>query len=1058
MQIVQSVRNVVGKSCLVMSNSFQYFALFPELLSTNHIPSHQDSKEKESEPQSPLSVEEFEFNAPLFKDASIPQLPLVFNRSESDAEDLKAHQSPNKWYICPWVLDYWGWSIVSRGFPPAPKPVRDWNFEYQQLLELPVSSDYEMKQRNDALTSLTSDFMAFASKTCDTLVREILLPNDARTIPQLSQTLGLAGGDKYIWGNCFFKFAKERSTSGNLYGGDAFAAKAASNELRAMNAILDCHIIGLHLPLAAVFHCRGHCILASVKVPIDGVQTLVCGSCDGGVTIRNDSSEVKDICEYLSGVYNLRKHWVTGGSTDGPSHELVTAGDVEFHLSKEDGRLYVVDCARLFPPTPCLKGNKEYMFNQYRPEFMKNLPPALNALCSDAYTRWSTVEAASHVRDVEIAFMHLREVLVPKCAQIICELKEDMISGLRETLHEVGVNIRHLGLILSHVPQNSIGRLLVSFEMFCRVCKVRLRSCFRHTSCVTDSSFLILASRFLLDIMGTTSYSHVFWNEVVSRDISQKFAVEFPSSDVQMLRNVFCSTYPFHDSLTRHFLCSVSIGFVGSSSELLELCCNRESFNVDYIIPGISLLIKVKQTVIPPVVSLKHAVLKLAQIIDLREQALGSESPALMGSLNHLFGLCKMYGSHYSAQGFDVACKLVRITKNCYEANPSLPAVAFDYADAMLNLGRFILQIGSIEDPSGYFEKAYELFNHLKSTKAMVRAFKSLRKLAMVRHREGRMKECEKLLQDGLKYAVSFFGPKHEVVALMLNRIGWFYDTLDMLREAREAFREALSIREDVLHDSFHTASSLVYLAGNYRAWARICPSESISPDEIQTMYERAVSMMKKLYRTSHFKTNDFYNGLAGYYASQTRFNEAFTLYDKVLESRIRHHGSSHVQVAWTLNSLANCHLQSDPPNLLKAGQCYIQALEILEREPTPPLNNIAWTKRSVAKWLLKVKESPISMDVFESISFRKDWDFCKDNIVFLAQKLVLECLEIQLRIFHLGCPRLADTYMLLAEIDFSSGNAVSANAYLNKARDIYEVRYSKDSAPYQQTIKLAQF
>jgi hypothetical protein len=53
--------------------------------------------------------------------------------------------------------------------------------------------------------------------------------------------------------------------------------------------------------------------------------------------------------ERLGEILNLKKHFCI--QRDGARIELPTACDVEGHLGT-DGRYYVVDCARFFPPEP----------------------------------------------------------------------------------------------------------------------------------------------------------------------------------------------------------------------------------------------------------------------------------------------------------------------------------------------------------------------------------------------------------------------------------------------------------------------------------------------------------------------------------------------------------------------------------------------------------------------------------------------------------------------------------------------------------------------------------
>lgn len=53
-----------------------------------------------------------------------------------------------------------------------------------------------------------------------------------------------------------FKFATDDH---RIYGSELAAQKAAGNEIRAMNAIIDLNVAHLHTTLSAMFLLRGHC-------------------------------------------------------------------------------------------------------------------------------------------------------------------------------------------------------------------------------------------------------------------------------------------------------------------------------------------------------------------------------------------------------------------------------------------------------------------------------------------------------------------------------------------------------------------------------------------------------------------------------------------------------------------------------------------------------------------------------------------------------------------------------------------------------------------------------
>jgi len=66
------------------------------------------------------------------------------------------------------------------------------------------------------------------------LVRDLALPADQRAIDPV-MGLGFMGGDKFIVGAVFFKFARD---SKKLFGSDTIAQKSAYNEIVGASAVV----------------------------------------------------------------------------------------------------------------------------------------------------------------------------------------------------------------------------------------------------------------------------------------------------------------------------------------------------------------------------------------------------------------------------------------------------------------------------------------------------------------------------------------------------------------------------------------------------------------------------------------------------------------------------------------------------------------------------------------------------------------------------------------------------------------------------------------------------
>ena len=153
------------------------------------------------------------------------------------------------------------------------------------------------------LARLNNQFVEFAKEISKLIIRDLAKPPREKCIQPLREQKGQAGGRKYVVGKVFFKFATDDL---GLYDHEEGAQKAAGNELRAINAIVDCNIEKIHVTLTALFHIRGHRIMAVAQCPIDGSQTLVYGSDDLGKTVWNKDEGLSSLMKNLAEMMNLK--------------------------------------------------------------------------------------------------------------------------------------------------------------------------------------------------------------------------------------------------------------------------------------------------------------------------------------------------------------------------------------------------------------------------------------------------------------------------------------------------------------------------------------------------------------------------------------------------------------------------------------------------------------------------------------------------------------------------------------------------------------------------------
>ncbi len=282
---------------------------------------------------------------------------------------------------------------------------RSWQ---DKLLDaLALRSLENKKTAADKLDLLCMEFHVVCELYAELIILERSLPVDKKTLKPMSSLGGVAGGEKYCAAGILFKFAVDhRFESGNyLYGGESsndFAAMRASGAERKSLEMLatlqqqaynSCNGASnvLFSPLFATVDFKGQRMTCTSI--IDGLsnETLVMGSSDGGRHVKAGDAETRSTCFALGKLLNLRPHIVQERST-GRLVELPFGADVEIH--RIDGRLFVIDSARLFPPMAPLGGNpRRVFFELFRPEFLHLCSEPLS---SDAFSSFAPLSEQIH--------------------------------------------------------------------------------------------------------------------------------------------------------------------------------------------------------------------------------------------------------------------------------------------------------------------------------------------------------------------------------------------------------------------------------------------------------------------------------------------------------------------------------------------------------------------------------------------------------------------------------------------------------------------------------------
>jgi hypothetical protein len=335
--------------------------------------------------------------------------------------------------------------------------------------------EVEKNGKRNAIDHLTrqdvyADYRETAWRLSETIISEKHVTDVSKLIKPV-ELGGVAGGQKFIAKSILLKMSRDiRLTSTRyLYSGvntprDDFAMKAAAQELLGASHYYFV-LAQMHLPIfpamQSLVDYKGHRIVALPLLSIDK-GTLVYGSADSGQSVKADDA-VGEILSETAKLLHIATHSVRGVN-------LHTAGDVEVHKA-HDGRLYLLDMARCFPPEhPRVCKHKlaeswlpsNIFFRMLRPEFLyiwkkhdgEKLSP-------DACSGWGK-EQPENDEVLYKASNFLFEIQVPILVSSLVEkIKSNESSiDLSVMFHMHGVNMRHIGFAVSLIRAKFFEELL----------------------------------------------------------------------------------------------------------------------------------------------------------------------------------------------------------------------------------------------------------------------------------------------------------------------------------------------------------------------------------------------------------------------------------------------------------------------------------------------------------------------------------------------------------------------------------------------------------------------
>jgi tetratricopeptide (TPR) repeat protein len=394
-----------------------------------------------------------------------------------------------------------------------------------------VGSIDSFEERLNKVNNLSETFSTAAAELVKIIVSELPSPIPKKTIKPISSNNSDPVG-VYSYKDFIFKFARDNPQ--HIYGGESIAAIAVGCEWRALQELLSANVFHLHHPLMAIVDYQGFRVAAFAQIPLASLNEPVYGYSLAKKLVVNQQPDVEELMKQVGTLFNLKPHRVNKAVVDGP-------GDLRVHLA-EDGRFYVVNTARLFPPvTPVngLPGSAGVLYRHLRPEFLKY--HSSRSLTADAFLNWGSLNPNDNIEVVE-ATQQLQSLISGYATALETRYTKENISlssldqqlNLSGELHERGINVRSLGKVYTLlVDRSDIIAKFILLEILTRASKHLLLSALRKAARHGEEAFAA-AAVFFTKIFGDGEDSKLFWQKDIREDLSFRFelTISDPSSAV----------------------------------------------------------------------------------------------------------------------------------------------------------------------------------------------------------------------------------------------------------------------------------------------------------------------------------------------------------------------------------------------------------------------------------------------------------------------------------------------------------------------------------------------
>jgi tetratricopeptide (TPR) repeat protein len=400
--------------------------------------------------------------------------------------------------------------------------------------------------------------------------------------------------------------------------------------------------------------------------------------------------------------------------------------------------------------------------------------------------------------------------------------------------------------------------------------------------------------------------------------------------------------------------------------------------------------------------------------LDIREKVFGPNHPEVARALSNLASLYLDKGDYARAEPLLINARDIRMNT----LGPEHP----DSAAALSSLAILYSYKGDYAEAERLFQRTLDIRekvfgpNHPEVARALTN-------LASLRIERGNYDKAEPLFLRAQNIWEQTLGSEHPELVTFLNNLAFFYRSKGDYTKAEPLFLRAQAILEKTFkREHPAVADALFNLAVLYEAKGDFAKAEPL--------YQSALAIREKVFGPNHPEVARVLNSLGDFYGAKGDYTKAEPLLQRARAILEKAHGPEHPEVARALSNLASLYLDKGDharaePLLINARDIWMKTLGLEHRNVSLALTNLA-------------------------IIYHAKGDYAK------AEPLYKRALDIREKTLGPEHPKVGVSLNLLARLYEAKGDLALAVTFQSRANEVSERNIALNLVTGSERQKLA--